>query len=175
MLFYRQVYYKDAFGALVVFDQGSQESFDGVLRVRSDGRLRSWLAFAALLVTRFVWRCGFVNLQWKGELDGKVTLPDGSQLPTLLVANKDDLEHKEVDKDILDGFSREHEFSGWIATSAKTNYNVDAALRQLVSHILKHENALEMQAKAQRSHAEAGRVEVAQGRGGARAEESGCC
>ena len=52
-----RVYYKEAVGALIVFDVSRPQTFEAVLK-------------------------------WKNDLDSKVCLPDGSNIPCLLLANK---------------------------------------------------------------------------------------
>lgn len=86
-------------------------------------------------------------IQWKGEIDSKVVLPDGSPLPVLLVCNKIDLC---ADRDAelpqlrqhLDEFCRQEGFIGWFDTSAKMNINVAQAAQHLVEYILEKHEAL---------------------------------
>lgn len=109
-----RVYFKDSFGALLVFDLSREDTFNSVLK-------------------------------WKRELDSKVCLPNGKPLPVLLVANKCDLPDTRVDKSLLDGFCAEHGFIGWIETSAKTNHNIEQSINTLVSNILTHQDAYDIQ------------------------------
>ena len=139
-----RVYYKDAFGALLVFDLSRPETFTSVLK-------------------------------WKRELDSKVTLPNGSPLPVLLLANKCDLPESTVDKAQLDAFCTEHGFIGWIDTSAKTNHNVEEAVKRLVGDVLTHTEAFEAQKSAAAvAAAVPGQVKLA-GLSPEPAAKKGCC
>lgn len=104
-----RVYYKEALGAVVVFDLTSPESLEMAAR-------------------------------WKSDIDSKVFLKDGSNIPCLLLANKCDLESN-VTSAQLDAFTREHSFLGWAATSARTGKNVDDAFGALVRQVHEIESA----------------------------------
>lgn len=101
-----RVYYKDAVGALLVYDLSRPETMESVPK-------------------------------WKGEIDSKVTLPNGKPLPVLLVGNKSDL-GTEVDEGALDTFVEQYGFVGWFATSAKQNTNIESAAVKLVTTVLSH-------------------------------------
>jgi len=78
------------------------------------------------------------RVQWKREIDSKVTLPNGKPLPVVLLANKCDLPDTAVQRDMLNAFCKEHGFIGWFETSAKTNHNIEESVRGLVASILSH-------------------------------------
>ncbi|CAM9582820.1 unnamed protein product, partial [Ascophyllum nodosum] len=99
-----RAYYKEAYGAILVYDIGRQSSFETVPR-------------------------------WKGEIDEKVRLSDGSRLPVVLLANKCDLDIQ-IDTEALNWFCDRHGFAGWFETSAKLNINIDEANRFLVRKVL---------------------------------------
>lgn len=105
-----RVYYKEAVGAFVVFDVTRAQTFDAVVK-------------------------------WKTDLDTKVTLADGSTIPTILLANKCDQPKEGVVNNParMDDYCRERGFSGWFETSAKENINIDEASRFLVNKILSNE------------------------------------
>lgn len=106
-----RVYYKDAKGALLLYDVTRQDTFRNVLI-------------------------------WKKEIDDKVKLPDGSELPVLLVGNKCDLDdRRQVDNDAerMNEFVQEHGFIDWYETSAKDGTNIHEATTDLVKDILKHD------------------------------------
>ena len=102
-----RVYYKDAVGAVLVYDVSRPATFETVKK-------------------------------WKGEIDAKVTLPNGKPLPVLLVGNKCDIEGAEVDEGMLDTYCEQYGFVGWFATSAKANVNIEQAAVKLVTTILSH-------------------------------------
>eukprot|EP01080_Neovahlkampfia_damariscottae_P000357 gene357-6771_t len=105
-----RVYYKQAVAAIVVFDITDAESFEGVK-------------------------------MWKKDIDSKVFLPDDqTPIPTLLIANKYDLENK-IDID-LDEFCKENNFIGYHQTSALSGDGVDNAMNVLITKIL--ENKVEV-------------------------------
>mmetsp|Transcript_36927 Transcript_36927/g.47079 ORF Transcript_36927/g.47079 Transcript_36927/m.47079 type:complete len:209 (+) Transcript_36927:96-722(+) len=105
-----RVYYKDAFGALIVYDASRPSTFDDHVE------------------------------KWKKEIDEKVKLPDGQNIPIVLLANKCDLEKAEVDKTELDMYCQQHGFIGWFDTSAKLNINIEDSCRYLVENILRHKD-----------------------------------
>ncbi|XP_042704934.1 nuclear ubiquitous casein and cyclin-dependent kinase substrate 1 isoform X2 [Chrysemys picta bellii] len=72
----------------------------------------------------------FSNSQrWKQDLDSKLTLPDGSPVPCLLLANKCDLSSWAVTREEIDQFSKGNGFSGWTETSVKENKNINESMR----------------------------------------------
>lgn len=83
--------------------------------------------------------------KWKNDLDSKVSLPDGSPVPVILLANKSDSkkEGPAANPKILDNFCAEAGFSGWYYTSAKENQNVEECARFLISKILQSRKAFE--------------------------------
>jgi GTPase SAR1 family protein len=87
-------------------------------------------------------------LQWKREIDSKVQLPNGKNIPVVLLANKCDLPDPAVDKSQLDAFCKEHGFVAWFETSAKENKNIEEAVKGLVANILSHPDALQSQKEA---------------------------
>ncbi len=74
--------------------------------------------------------------KWRDDINSKVVLPNGEQIPILLLANKCDLPDVTLDHDKLDEFVRANGFIGWYATSAQDNVNVDEAMKFLVAKIL---------------------------------------
>ena len=90
----------------------------------------------------------FHLLQWKREIDSKVQLPNGKNIPVVLLANKCDLPDPAVDKSQLDAFCKEHGFVAWFETSAKENKNIEEAVKGLVANILSHPDALQSQKDA---------------------------
>ncbi|CAG9534918.1 unnamed protein product [Cercopithifilaria johnstoni] len=99
-----RVYYKDAHGALVVFDCTRQNTYDGALR-------------------------------WKTDLDSKITLASEKPLPSVLVANKADLDNKITDE-MLEEYREKGGFLNALKTSAKANYGIENTFGLLVEQIL---------------------------------------
>ena len=80
--------------------------------------------------------------KWKTDLDSKVILPDGRNIPCVLVGNKcDQKDADEIDRDspIMSAFCKQRGFIGWFATSAKANTNVEDACKFLVDRILEND------------------------------------
>ncbi|XP_078132391.1 ras-related protein Rab-38 [Sander vitreus] len=118
-----RVYYREAVGALVVFDMTRLSTFQAVLK-------------------------------WKGDLDSKVALSNGTPVPAVLLGNKCDQRSLCPKLPKLENFSREYGFVGWYETSAKDNTNIDAAITCLVKSIMAVEDE-----RASRDATTAGRSE----------------
>lgn len=106
-----RIYYRDAFGALLVFDLSRPETFQSVLKVgRENAELTAvWLNATECRMLTCVQlhdASPTCALQWKREIDNKVTLPNGSPLPVVLLANKCDLPDTRVNKEELDAFCK---------------------------------------------------------------------
>ncbi|XP_046985619.1 ras-related protein Rab-7L1-like isoform X5 [Schistocerca americana] len=82
----------------------------------------------------------FVNtLKWKRDVDSKCSLPDGSPIPCMLLANKCDLPHRQVEQMEIESFYKEHNFIGWTETSAKEGLMVNDSMKFLVDVIMRQE------------------------------------
>lgn len=109
----------------------------------------------------------FENVKkWKAEIESKVTLPDGSPLPVVLVGNKCDKESV-VDNAQLDAFCESNGFIGWFETSAKENINIQQCATFLVREVLKHDCVFQQRQR------DASLVRVAGGRSEGNREASG--
>ncbi|XP_076464242.1 ras-related protein Rab-38-like [Babylonia areolata] len=75
-------------------------------------------------------------LKWLYDVNSKVMLSNEKPVPVLLLANKCDIEEAVIDRDKVNSFCEEHNFIGWFPTSAKSNTNIDEAMKFLVEHIL---------------------------------------
>ena len=106
-----RVYYKEAVGAMVVYDITRQTTFDAVLKWKHD-------------------------LDAKVRLPGT-----DDPIPVVLLANKSDLAKEGMGKTPaeMDKFISTHGFAGWFDTSAKENVNVDKAASFLVQEIMKND------------------------------------
>ncbi|XP_040924965.1 ras-related protein Rab-32 isoform X5 [Betta splendens] len=105
-----RVYYREAVGALVVFDMTRLSTFQAVLK-------------------------------WKGDLDSKVALGNGTPVPAVLLANKCDQRRHGLCPKLpkLESFCNDYGFVGWYETSAKDDTNIDAAVTRLVETVMSAE------------------------------------
>ncbi|CAI4229284.1 unnamed protein product [Auanema sp. JU1783] len=78
-------------------------------------------------------------LRWKTDLDQKINLTNGEPIPTILLANKNDLPNSITD-DKLEELQRDHGFVSVVRVSAKTNLGIDEAFSRLVDVIETKEN-----------------------------------
>jgi small GTP-binding protein len=104
-----RVYYKQAVAALILVDL-----------TRMDETLKS-------------------AKDWKDDIDLKVSV-DGGPIPTLIVANKVDLIPEDRLPEIskrLEMFAKDLKTNGYFIVSAKTNQNIEAAFKFLLSEMFK--------------------------------------
>nr|XP_019969571.1 PREDICTED: ras-related protein Rab-38-like [Paralichthys olivaceus] len=102
-----RVYYREAVGALVVFDMTRLSTFQAVLKWKGD-------------------------LDSKVAMGNGRPVP-----AVLLANKSDQRRHGLCPKlPKLENFSREYGFVGWFETSAKDNTNIDAAITCLVKNIM---------------------------------------
>ena len=106
-----RVYYKEAVGAMVVFDVTRVSTFEAVVKWKNDIDAKVTLP------------------------------PDDRPIPVVLLANKCDLAKDSFMKssEQMDKFCEEQGFIGWFETSAKDNINIESAARFLVQHILEND------------------------------------
>eukprot|EP01104_Vermistella_antarctica_P000881 TRINITY_DN10970_c0_g1_i1.p1 TRINITY_DN10970_c0_g1~~TRINITY_DN10970_c0_g1_i1.p1 ORF type:complete len:217 (+),score=53.66 TRINITY_DN10970_c0_g1_i1:340-990(+) len=105
-----RVYYKEAVGAMVVFDVTRMSTFEAVTKWKND-------------------------IDCKVTLP-----PDDRPIPVVLLANKLDLMPDGFKpKEEMDRFCAENGFIGWFGTSAKDNIHIDDAAKCLVNDILKND------------------------------------
>lgn len=161
---------------MLVFDLSRPETFQSVLKVSPEQHACGDSGARCAVRTTsnaLSW------LQWKREIDSKVTLPNGSPLPVVLLANKCDLPDTKVEKDKLDAFCKEHGFTGWYETSAKNNHNIEEAVKGLVAACLSHPDAYEAQKlkSQQAAAAQQGTVSLADDKDEKKsdAKKGGCC
>ncbi len=88
--------------------------------------------------------------KWRDDVNSKVVLPNGEQIPILLLANKCDL--VDVDGEKLDAFVRAHNMIGWFATSAQDNINVDNAMKFLIGKILEVSQKVQLESHQLPAH-----------------------
>uniref|UniRef100_A0A087Y4Y0 Ras-related protein Rab n=2 Tax=Poecilia formosa TaxID=48698 RepID=A0A087Y4Y0_POEFO len=121
-----------------LWDVAGQERFVSMTRVYFKGAVGSVLMFDVTDTSSFL-KCH----QWKQDLDSKATLPNGSSIPCILLANKSDLSDWAVPADHIESFCKAHGFVTWMATSVKDNKNIDKAMRRLVEEILSIQSSLD--------------------------------
>ena len=107
-----RVYYKEAVGAMVVFDITSPKTWDEVAKWKQDIDLKVRIGDDPIPV---------VLLANKVDLDRSA---EGFE---------------ENNKDTIDAYCQQHGFAGWFATSAKSNQGIDKAARFLVEKMLKND------------------------------------
>jgi small GTP-binding protein len=107
-----RVYYKEAVGAMVVFDITSPKTWDEVAKWKQDIDLKVRIGDDPIPV---------VLLANKVDLDRSA---EGFE---------------ENNKDTIDAYCQQHGFAGWFATSAKSNQGIDKAARFLVERMLKND------------------------------------
>jgi len=124
---------------LQLWDIAGQERFGNMTRVYYKEAVGAFIVFDANRSATFD-----AVMRWKTDLDSKVSLPDGSKIPCVLLANKCDLppEGPISDPNAMDEFCQEKGFSGWYLTSAKDNVNVEDAARFLVRKILESQDSI---------------------------------
>ena len=84
--------------------------------------------------------------KWKKEIEDKVSLPNGSPLPTILLANKADLKTQELNQLEIDAYCASLGFVAFHETSAKENTGIQEAVESLIKAILSHDGILDRQA-----------------------------
>ncbi|CAB3382713.1 Hypothetical predicted protein [Cloeon dipterum] len=62
--------------------------------------------------------------KWIQDIREKVSLPDGSPIPIVLMANKSDLTDGIIQTDVISRYCREYAIGAWFITSAKENVNI---------------------------------------------------
>ncbi|XP_021962421.1 ras-related protein Rab-7L1 [Folsomia candida] len=88
----------------------------------------------------------FLNtLKWKKDVESKCTLPDGSPIPCMLLANKCDAPAREVEQMEIEDFYKENNFIGWTETSAKSGIMVHDSMRFLVETMLRQSDGCKIE------------------------------
>jgi len=128
----------DAFNTirLQLWDIAGQERYGNMTRVYYKEAVGAFIVFD---VTRSNTFESVTN--WKNDLDLKVTLPDGSPIPCVLLGNKCDQPKEGLANhpSKMDEFCKEKGFDAWFETSAKENINIDEAARTLIRKIMEND------------------------------------
>ncbi|PRP79995.1 Rab GTPase [Planoprotostelium fungivorum] len=102
-----RVFYKEAVGAVVVFDATRPATFTAAAKWKAD-------------------------IDGKLGVGHEIR-----KIPIILLANKIDLDHPDMpDKQTIQRFCEDHKFDGWFETSAKENIGIDQSMKFLVSEVL---------------------------------------
>lgn len=94
-------------------------------------------AHACIIMFDLTQQSTFQNaVKWKKDLDTKCSLADGSPIPCLLLANKCDLSHREVQQSDIEDMCKEHDFVGWTETSVKEGLMIEESMRFLCEEMM---------------------------------------
>ncbi|CAC5372290.1 RAB7L1 [Mytilus coruscus] len=116
---------------LQLWDIAGQERFTSMTRVYYKD------AHACVIMFDVTQRSTFQNaVNWKKDLDSKCSLTDGTPVPCLLLANKCDLSHKEVEQSEIEEMCREHDFIGWTEISVKEGLMIEEPMRFLMEEMM---------------------------------------
>ncbi|XP_074833777.1 ras-related protein Rab-7L1 isoform X2 [Carettochelys insculpta] len=126
-----QRYANDSFNKHYKSTVGGQERFTSMTRLYYREASACIIMFDVTNLNTFS-----NSWKWKQDLDSKLTLPDGSPVPCLLLANKCDLSPWAVTREEIDRFSKENDFSGWTETSVKENKNINESMRVLIEKMM---------------------------------------
>ncbi|XP_063953639.1 ras-related protein Rab-7L1-like [Lytechinus pictus] len=75
-------------------------------------------------------------MNWKNDVEKKVTLSNGTPVPCLLLANKIDLPSPDVREEEIKELCHKNNFIGWNKISVKDNTNIDQSMNFLVEEML---------------------------------------
>lgn len=114
-----RVYYKEAVGALVVFDMTRLSTFQAVLKWKGDLDSKVNQRDELLQPTQV---CSWFQRS-SASFHGEVALGNGRSVPAVLLANKCDQRAHGLCPKLpkLETFSRDYGFIGWYETSAKAS------------------------------------------------------
>lgn len=131
-----------------LWDIAGQERFGNMTRVYYKEAVGCFIVFDITRPSTFE-----AVERWKRDLDSKVSLPDGSRIPCVLLANKCDQVQNGAagcdDKEMRD-YCQQHSFDAWFETSAKDNINIEEAARFLIARIVELENSMSLSDAAKR-------------------------
>jgi len=127
-----------------LWDIAGQERFSGLSRIFYAH------AVAAIVVFDIFQRETFENvIKWKQDIDAKVFLPSGKQIPVILVGSKvdllDDGKTAAVSDEEIDRFAKQYGFLETFKVSAMSGANVKQACHFLIEEVARN-NKREAQA-----------------------------
>ncbi|KAK0158101.1 hypothetical protein PV328_009148 [Microctonus aethiopoides] len=117
---------------LQLWDIAGHERFGYMTRVYYKYAVAAALVFDISRITTFQ-----SVKKWLNDLREKVTLPDGSNIPIILLANKGDIKQAAIPTEQINKFCKDNKIAQWYVTSAKENKNIDEAMHYLVENVLK--------------------------------------
>lgn len=125
---------------LQLWDIAGQERFGNMTRVYYKEAVGAFIVFDVTRSATFD-----AVVKWKNDLDNKVHLHDGNNVPCVLLANKCDMSKEGIVNNPadMDAFCQKHDFAGWFLTSAKDNINIEDATKFLVTKILSNQHAID--------------------------------
>mmetsp|Transcript_1831 Transcript_1831/g.2488 ORF Transcript_1831/g.2488 Transcript_1831/m.2488 type:complete len:218 (-) Transcript_1831:202-855(-) len=128
---------------LQLWDIAGQERFGSMTRVYYKEAVGAFVVFDISRQETFE-----EVKKWKADIDSKVFLGKGKNIPVVLLANKVDLDtseegFQENNQAKLDKFCEEFGFIAWHPTSAMKGINIDKAAKCLVEEILKGHQGME--------------------------------
>jgi Ras-related protein Rab-32 len=120
---------------LQLWDIAGQERFGNMTRVYYKEAVGAFIVFDVTRASTFE-----AVHKWKHDIDSKVHLPNGDNVPVVLLANKCDLTKEGLVKnsDQMNAYCEEKGFAGWFETSAKENLNINLATETLVNKIIEN-------------------------------------
>lgn len=130
----KRVRYKETVLKMQLWDVAGQERCGSMTRVYYKDAVAAFVVFDVTRPETFD-----SVLRWKGDIDDKVLLSDGSFIPCVLLANKcDEPEKKGMVRtpERLDEFCEKNGFLGWYETSAKEDIGISDALYRLSGEIV---------------------------------------
>mmetsp|Transcript_53152 Transcript_53152/g.47790 ORF Transcript_53152/g.47790 Transcript_53152/m.47790 type:complete len:225 (+) Transcript_53152:86-760(+) len=119
--------------------------------------------------------------KWKTDVDDKVFLRNGDNIPVVLFANKWDLieenpKKRQVSDTQLDEFCHENNFIGWFSTSAKSGMNVKKGMNFMISKIIENKKKLDIRNPSDlRGNDENENVDISASIEQPQKQSGGCC
>jgi len=123
---------------LQIWDVAGQERYSSLTRVYYQGAVGAFVVYDMydpLTLTKAI--------EWKQDIDKKVFLSDGRQVPCMLLANKcDKVTNPENSAKELAEVCKAHGFVGYAITSSMTKVGIDSAFRQMIEVMIRDESLL---------------------------------
>lgn len=130
---------------LQLWDIAGQERFGNMTRVYYKEAVAAMVVFDVTRENTFD-----AVERWKHDIDAKLSLPDGTPIPVILLANKTDLATEGICRDErqMQEYCDNNGFIGWFKTSAKDGSGIEDASKFLVERILENDKSRGKPAKA---------------------------